>query len=79
MKQVIDGAAPQAEESTSVKSQTQFKVYDDEVPPIALDDYTPMEIEDEITPDQSSQIEEQPTYEKFLPLKIFPPHLNYPP
>ena len=72
VKEIVDVAPPQAEESTSVKSQTQFKVYDDEVPPIALDDYTPMEIEDEITPDQSSQIEEQPTYEKSPPVEDFP-------
>jgi hypothetical protein len=31
-----------------------------------------MEIEDEITPDQSSQIEEQPTYEKSPPVEDFP-------
>lgn len=30
-----------------VKAQPEFKVYDDEVPPIPLDDYTPMEIEEE--------------------------------
>lgn len=30
-----------------IDSSSQFKVYDDEIPPIPLDDYTPMEIEED--------------------------------
>lgn len=65
VKETIDIAPPQAEETTSIKSQSQFKIYDDEVPPIALDDYTPMEIEDDIVSDQTSRVEEKPAFEEF--------------
>ena len=39
---------------------TQFKVYDDEIPPVPLDDYTPMEIEEDATVEEP-QIIQQPT------------------
>jgi predicted regulator of Ras-like GTPase activity (Roadblock/LC7/MglB family) len=38
---------PQGIETQAARPKPEFKVYDDEVPPIPLDDYTPMEIEEE--------------------------------
>lgn len=35
------------------EEKPQFKVYDDEIPPVPLDDYTPMEIEEETAPQQT--------------------------
>jgi predicted regulator of Ras-like GTPase activity (Roadblock/LC7/MglB family) len=64
VKESLDTTLPKVEASPSIETQTQFKVYDDEVPPIALDDYTPMEIEEDTTSTQSSQIEAQPQYEE---------------
>ncbi|MHA1148769.1 MAG: hypothetical protein ACTSR8_11075 [Promethearchaeota archaeon] len=32
--------------SSNLKAESNFKIYDDEVPPIELDDYTPMDVED---------------------------------
>ena len=37
-------------EQAQIKPEVQMEVYDDEVPPIPLDDYTPMEIEEEEPP-----------------------------
>lgn len=45
--------------STGPKAQAKFKVYDDEVPPIELDDYTPMDVEDE----EGEAYEEEEVYE----------------
>ncbi len=52
---------PQMAESSVEETQVGFKIYDDEVPPIPLDDYTPMEIEEEPVSEQSIPIEETPT------------------
>ncbi|TFF87329.1 MAG: hypothetical protein EU550_03425 [Promethearchaeota archaeon] len=41
---------PEAPEATSrISSDSQFKVYDDEVAPVPLEDYTPMEVDEELT------------------------------
>ncbi|MFW9989710.1 MAG: hypothetical protein ACFFC3_13730 [Candidatus Odinarchaeota archaeon] len=45
----------------------QFKVYDDEVPPVPLDDYTPMEIEEEPTSETSKTVYEEPVSTKSFP------------
>jgi predicted regulator of Ras-like GTPase activity (Roadblock/LC7/MglB family) len=64
----------------SFTSDTEFKVYEDEVPPIPLDDYTPMEIdeepitkeptpvsEDQITPEKLPTLDELPSFEELAP------------
>ncbi len=57
----------------SVTPSSQFKVYDDEVPPIPLDDYTPMEMEDEPVSEEPVLISEKPkTTEKLPPLDELP-------
>ena len=48
--------------------KSQFKVYSDEVPPIPIDDYTPMEIDDEPVSEESASVSEQS-----LPVEEFPP------
>ncbi|TFF92873.1 MAG: hypothetical protein EU543_04865 [Promethearchaeota archaeon] len=41
---------PETPETTShISSDSQFKVYDDEVAPVPLEDYTPMEVDEELT------------------------------
>ncbi len=66
VKAVNEILTPQVLESTV--SESQFKVYDDEVPPIPLDDYTPMEIEEE-----PSAEEPTPVSEDLIPSEKLPP------
>jgi predicted regulator of Ras-like GTPase activity (Roadblock/LC7/MglB family) len=40
------------QEHVQMDSSSQFKVYDDEIPPIPLEDYTPMEIEEDASVDE---------------------------
>ncbi|GAG79668.1 unnamed protein product, partial [marine sediment metagenome] len=47
--------------------EPQFKVYDDEIPPVPLDDYTPMEIEEDESIQEPQIVQEQPTKERILP------------
>ena len=42
----------------------QFKVYDDEIPPVPLDDYTPMEIEEDESIQEPQIIQDQPSWEE---------------
>ena len=44
----------------SEKAEEQFKVYEDEIPPIPLDDYTPMEIEEDTTIQEPQIVQEPP-------------------
>ncbi len=60
VKAVTESHAPQMAESASTKSQ--FKVYEDEVPPIPLEDYTPMEIEDEPVSEEKAPVIEEPGF-----------------
>ncbi|MFW9998899.1 MAG: hypothetical protein ACFE9Q_02295 [Candidatus Hodarchaeota archaeon] len=51
----------------SKTSETLFKVYEDEVPPIPLDDYTPMEIDEEPISEEPTIVSEEPKIPKKLP------------
>jgi len=42
-------------------TEQQFKVYEDEIPPIPLDDYTPMEIEEDESIQEPQIVQEQPS------------------
>ncbi|TFG16750.1 MAG: roadblock/LC7 domain-containing protein [Promethearchaeota archaeon] len=42
----------------SEKAEEQFKVYEDEIPPVPLDDYTPMEIEEDTTIQEPQIVQE---------------------
>ncbi|MFX0179927.1 MAG: hypothetical protein ACFE78_07035 [Candidatus Hodarchaeota archaeon] len=55
---------PPTEESietpqVSEESGTEFKVYDDEIPPVPLEDYTPMEIEEDTSTKEPQIVQEQ--------------------
>ncbi|HEA70816.1 MAG TPA: hypothetical protein ENH98_02695, partial [archaeon] len=50
----------QAEEISIPKKEPEFKVYDDEVPPIPLDDYAQMIIEENPVSEVSTSVEEPP-------------------
>jgi predicted regulator of Ras-like GTPase activity (Roadblock/LC7/MglB family) len=57
------------QEETMVSSSSEiqgdaskFKVYDDEIPPIPLEDYTPMEIEEDETLQEPKIVQEQATF-----------------
>ena len=58
-------AASQPEPETETETEPSFKVYDDEVPPIPLDDYTPIMVEEEA---QASQAAEEPQIEETPPV-----------
>ncbi|MFX1353552.1 MAG: hypothetical protein ACFFGP_06295, partial [Promethearchaeota archaeon] len=54
-----------------------FKVYDDEIPPVPLEDYTPMEIEEDTTVEEPKIVQEQPIPEELPSLDdISPPSLE---
>jgi len=72
VKEIEKTDTPQIETTPISKTQPQFKVYDDEVPPIALDDYTPMEIEEELISEEPSPVEEATTYEESPPVEEMP-------
>ncbi|MFX0030861.1 MAG: hypothetical protein ACFE8B_16730 [Candidatus Hermodarchaeota archaeon] len=64
--------SPQSVKTTSIKAPSKFKVYEDEVPPIALDDYTPMEIEEEIPSDQRSHVKKAKVHDVSPPVEEIP-------
>jgi predicted regulator of Ras-like GTPase activity (Roadblock/LC7/MglB family) len=51
----------------SLATETQFKVYEDEVPPIPLEDYTPMEIDGESISEEETSVSEEPGPTEPLP------------
>jgi predicted regulator of Ras-like GTPase activity (Roadblock/LC7/MglB family) len=55
------------EQVVSEKLEEQFKVYEDEIPPVPLDDYTPMEIEEDTTIQEPQIVQEQPTIQEIEP------------
>lgn len=72
VKEIRETITPQVEETSMSKTQPQFRVYDDEVPPIALDDYTPMEIEEELVSEETSSAKVATTYGEPSPVEEFP-------
>ncbi|GAG22900.1 unnamed protein product, partial [marine sediment metagenome] len=78
VKEIGETITPQFEETSISKTHPQFKVYDDEVPPIALDDYTPMEIEEDLVSEEPSPIEEATTYEESPPVEELPSSAELP-
>ncbi len=67
IKEVAEFEASQIPESLIQETQTEFKVYEDEVPPIPLDDYTPMEIDEEPVSEEPAPISEEPISTEELP------------
>ena len=64
-KEAVELETPQISEIGATGSQ--FKVYDDEVPPIPLDDYTPMEIDDAPASEEPKVVSEEPISMEKLP------------
>ena len=65
---------------TSLKSEepspiieSHFKVYDDEIPPVPLEDYTPMEIEEDESIQEPQIVQEQPLQGSIPSLEDLPP------
>jgi len=73
IKEVAEFEASHIPESLIQETQTEFKVYEDEVPPIPLDDYTPMEIDEEpvseepISTEELPPLDELPSFEELSP------------
>ncbi|MFX0106336.1 MAG: hypothetical protein ACFE75_12725 [Candidatus Hodarchaeota archaeon] len=72
-KEVVEIAPSQTPEIPIQEAQTEFKVYEDEVPPVPLDDYTPMEIDEETVSEERAPISEKPVLtEELSPLDELP-------
>ncbi|TET59404.1 MAG: hypothetical protein E3J52_05980 [Promethearchaeota archaeon] len=65
VKEAVELETPQISEIDATGSQ--FKVYDDEVPPIPLDDYTPMEIDEEPVSEEPTLVSKEPVSPEELP------------
>lgn len=65
VKEAVEFETPQISEIGATGSQ--FKVYDDEVPPIPLDDYTPMEIDEEPVSEEPTLVSKEPVSPEELP------------
>ena len=65
VKEAVELETPQISEIGATGSQ--FKVYDDEVPPIPLDDYTPMEIDEEPVSEEPTLVSKEPVSTEELP------------
>ena len=70
--QIVETPPSLVEESSSSETQPGFEVYDDEVPPIPLDEYSPMEIEEQ------SVSEDIPPVDEFTPPEKAPPGEDLP-
>ncbi|MHA1240564.1 MAG: hypothetical protein ACTSQU_07190 [Promethearchaeota archaeon] len=60
-------------EELSPVIDSRFKVYDDEIPPVPLDDYTPMEIEEDESIQEPQIVQGQPIQETIPSLEDLPP------
>jgi predicted regulator of Ras-like GTPase activity (Roadblock/LC7/MglB family) len=71
--EIIETSPPLVEKPSISSSLSEFEVYDDEVPPIPLDDYSPMEIEEEpVSGESSTRIEPIPSEEAIIEEKLPP-------
>ena len=61
-----------SEESSQI-IDSHFKVYDDEIPPVPLEDYTPMEIEEDESIHEPQIVQEQPLQGTIPSLEDLPP------
>ena len=69
-----DGMKPHVPISPTTQNiEPQFEVYDDEIPPVPLEDYTPMEIEEDPNYQEPQIVREQPLQEGLLSLEDLPP------
>jgi len=64
---------------TPERTEPGFKVYEDEIPPVPLDDYTPMEIEEDESIKEPQIVQEQPPEEGLPPQEGVPSFEDLPP
>jgi predicted regulator of Ras-like GTPase activity (Roadblock/LC7/MglB family) len=64
---------------TSESTEPGFKVYEDEIPPVPLDDYTPMEIEEDESIQEPQIVQEQPSQGGIPPPEGVPSLEDLPP
>jgi predicted regulator of Ras-like GTPase activity (Roadblock/LC7/MglB family) len=74
LEHATEGMETQVPISPTTQSiEPQFKVYDDEIAPVPLEDYTPMEIEEDPSYQEPQIVQEQPLQEGLLSLEDLPP------
>ncbi|MHA2280824.1 MAG: hypothetical protein ACXAC5_08230 [Promethearchaeota archaeon] len=71
--EIIETSPQLVEESSIPESPSGIEVYDDEVPPIPLDEYAPMEIEEESVSEDIPSVDESTLPEKAPPEEGLPP------
>jgi len=73
----VDRVAIEHHEQAQMNLGSQFKIYDDEIPPIPLEDYTPMEIEEDASVDEPT-IYQEPISPNTLPSfdELTPPNFD---
>ena len=76
--EIIETHPHLVEESSIPEIPSEIEVYDDEVPPIPLEEYAPMEIEEESVSEDKSPVEELPSPEKAPPEDELPPLSDLP-
>ncbi|NVM16240.1 MAG: roadblock/LC7 domain-containing protein [Candidatus Lokiarchaeota archaeon] len=64
---------------TSESSESGFKVYEDEIPPVPLNDYTPMEIEEDESIQEPQIVQDQLSHEGIPPQEGVPSLEDLPP
>jgi len=79
LERVSQTEAPEVHEIPVVESKSQFPVYDDEIAPVPLDDYTPMEIEEDATVQEPQIVQEPPIVQEQLAPGELPPLEEVPP
>ncbi|MFX1409920.1 MAG: hypothetical protein ACFFA6_06190, partial [Promethearchaeota archaeon] len=73
VKHIAEEAPAELSETLISEDKTKFQVYDDEVPPVPLEDYTPMEIEEESASQEGRateafpSLDELPSFEELAP------------
>ena len=79
VKEITETQVSKMTETLTSETQLEFKVYEDEVPPVPLDDYTPMEIEEEEVPatEEPPIVEESPLFGELPSLdELAPPDFD---
>jgi len=76
--EIIESLPQLVEESSTPETPIGIEVYDDEVPPIPLDEYAPMEIEEESVSEDITSVDELAPPEKAPPEEELPPLSDLP-
>jgi len=71
--EIIETTPQLGEESSIPETPSGIEVYEDEVPPVPLDEYSPMEIEDESVSEDITPVAELTPHEKAPAEEDFPP------